>query len=196
MNLVIVRGNTECLWSNRNIIGGMGKPMLAADMVFAVSEMTVKDSARTRRAGFKLAHGRRKEVTAIHEANRTKLSDGLFHPEVHKVVRRHPDVGLEDLIVDAAALLVRTPDRFGLNVTTAIFGDILSDEPSELSASQGLSGLINYGARICVAQAQRDAAPDIAGGNLPNPSSLIRSGAMLLPGGDAANARPRWARPR
>jgi 3-isopropylmalate dehydrogenase len=65
-------------------------------------------------------------------------------------------------------------------VTTNMFGDILSDEASELSGSLGLGGSINAGDETCVAQAQHGSAPDIAGQNLANPTSLILSAAMLL----------------
>src|SRR3546814_8827762 len=65
-------------------------------------------------------------------------------------------------------------------VTTNMFGDILSDEASELSGSLGLGGSINAGDDICVAQAQHGSAPDIAGQGIANPTSLILSAAMLL----------------
>jgi 3-isopropylmalate dehydrogenase len=88
---------------------------------------------------------------------------------------------LDEVIVDAAAaLLVRDPQRFDVIVTTNMFGDILSDEASELSGSLGLGGSINAGDDICVAQAQHGSAPDIAGKGVANPTSLILSAAMLL----------------
>jgi 3-isopropylmalate dehydrogenase len=90
-------------------------------------------------------------------------------------------VSLDEVIVDAAAaLLIRNPDRFDVIVTTNMFGDILSDEASELSGSLGLGGAINVGDEICVAQAQHGSAPDIAGKDVANPTSLILSAAMLL----------------
>ena len=61
-----------------------------------------------------------------------------------------------------------------------MFGDILSDEASELCGGLGLAGSINAGDTICVAQAQHDSAPDIQGRNVANPTSLILSAAMLL----------------
>jgi 3-isopropylmalate dehydrogenase len=120
-------------------------------------------------------------VTAVHKANVLKLSDGLFLREVRKVAQDYPDVQVDELIVDAtAALLVRAPERFDVIVTTNMFGDILSDEASELSGSLGLGGAINMGEEICVAQAQHGSAPDIADKNIANPTSLILSAAMLL----------------
>ena len=70
----------------------------------------------------------------MHKANVLKLSDGLFLREVRKVAQDFPDVELDELIVDAtAALLIRSPTAFDVIVTTNMFGDILSDEASELS---------------------------------------------------------------
>jgi isocitrate/isopropylmalate dehydrogenase len=117
----------------------------------------------------------------VHKANVLKVSDGLFLREVRKVAEEYPDVELEELIVDAAAaLLIRAPERFDVIATTNMFGDILSDEASELSGSLGLGGSINAGDTICVAQAQHGSAPDIAGQDRANPTSLILSAAMLL----------------
>jgi len=181
MDLVIVRENTEGFYSDRNMFAGSGEFMPDPDMALSIRKVTAKGSARVARAAFALARGRRKKVTAVHKANVLKLSDNLFLREVRKVAQDFPDVELDDLIVDAAAAhLIRTPDRFDVIVTTNMFGDILSDEASELSGSLGLGGSINAGDEICVAQAQHGSAPDIAGKNIANPTSLILSAAMLL----------------
>ncbi|MBR0724971.1 isocitrate/isopropylmalate dehydrogenase family protein [Bradyrhizobium manausense] len=181
MDLVIVRENTEGFYSDRNMFAGSGEFMPDPDMAFSIRKITAKASSSVARTAFELARGRRKKVTAVHKANVVKMSDGLFLREVRRVAADFPDVELEELIVDAtAALLIRTPDRFDVMVTTNMFGDILSDEASELSGSLGLGGSINAGERICVAQAQHGSAPDIADKDLANPTSLILSAAMLL----------------
>jgi isocitrate/isopropylmalate dehydrogenase len=79
-----------------------------------------------------------------------------------------------------AALLVRDAARFDVIVTTNMFGDILSDEASELSGSLGLGGVINASDTHCMAQAQHGSAPDIQGQDKANPVSLVLSAAMLL----------------
>ena len=104
-----------------------------------------------------------------------------------------------------AALLIRDAGQFDVVVTTNMFGDILSDEASEIAGSLGLAASLNAGDEHGVAQAQHGSAPDIAGKNVANPSSLIGSAAMLLAwlgerrgdesstggGGDRGRARPR-----
>ncbi|GHH09825.1 isocitrate/isopropylmalate dehydrogenase family protein [Streptomyces lanatus] len=181
MDLVIVRENTEGFYSDRNMYAGSGEFMPDEDTALSLRKVTALASRRVARAAFELARGRRKKVTAVHKANVVKLSDGLFLREVRKVAEEFPDVELEELIVDAtAALLIRSPQRFDVIVTTNMFGDILSDEASELSGSLGLGGSINASDTLCVAQAQHGSAPDIAGQGIANPTSLILSAAMLL----------------
>lgn len=181
MDLIIVRENTEGFYSDRNMFAGTGEFMPDPDMALSVRKVTARASSAVARAAFDLARHRCKKVTAVHKANVVKLSDGLFLREVRKIAAEYPDVTLEELIVDAtAALLIRRPDQFDVIVTTNMFGDILSDEASELCGSLGLGGSINQGDGICVAQAQHGSAPDIAGQGKANPTSLILSAAMLL----------------
>jgi isocitrate/isopropylmalate dehydrogenase len=181
MDLVIVRENTEGFYSDRNMFAGTGEFMPDPDLALSVRKVSAPACRAVAQAAFELAQGRRKKVTAVHKANVVKLSDGLFLREVRKVATEFPDVELEELIVDAtAALLIRRPQQFDVVVTTNMFGDILSDEASELSGSLGLGGSINAGDGICVAQAQHGSAPDIAGQGVANPTSLIPSAAMLL----------------
>lgn len=181
MDLVIVRENTEGFYSDRNMFAGSGEFMPDADMALSIRKITAKASARVARVAFEIASSRRRKVTAVHKANVVKLSDGLFLREVRSIASQYPDVELEELIVDAAAAhLIRSPDRFDVIVTTNMFGDILSDEACELCGSLGLGGSINAGDDICVAQAQHGSAPDIAGKDIANPTSLMLSAAMLL----------------
>jgi isocitrate/isopropylmalate dehydrogenase len=88
---------------------------------------------------------------------------------------------MDEVIIDAmAALLIRDPSKFDVVVTTNMYGDILSDEAAELSGSLGLGGSINRSDSRALAQAQHGSAPDIAGQDKANPTSLILSAAMLL----------------
>ncbi len=181
MDLVIVRECTEGFYSDRNMHAGAGEFMTDADTALAVRKITSAACRRVAHAAFTLAASRRGRVTAVHKSNILRLSDGLFLSVVREVATEYPTVALDDLLVDtAAAQLIRAPSRFDVIVTTNMFGDILSDEASELSGGLGLGGSINMGDTICVAQAQHGSAPDIQGKNVANPTSLILSTAMLL----------------
>lgn len=181
MDLVIVRENTEGFYSDRSMYAGSGEFMPDADSAFSIRKITARASSRVARTAFELARGRRGHVTAVHKANVLKLSDGLFLRAVREVREEYPEVEYRELIVDAtAARLVRAPGEFDVLVTTNMFGDILSDQASELCGSLGLGGAVNRGDDLCVAQAQHGSAPDIAGQGVANPTSLLLSTAMLL----------------
>jgi 3-isopropylmalate dehydrogenase len=181
MDLVIVRENTEGFYADRNMFSGNGEFMPTEDVALAVRKITVKGCRRIAKAGFEIAAKRRKKVTAVHKANVMRVSDGLFLREVRKVAQDYPQVKLDELIVDAtAALLVRDPARFDVIVTTNMFGDILSDEASEISGSLGLGGSLNAGDGVAMGQPQHGSAPDIAGKGIANPVSLMLSASMLL----------------
>lgn len=193
MDLVIVRENTEGFYSDRNMVAGSGEFMPDEDSAFSLRKITARACREVALAAFELAGTRRGKVTAVHKANVLKLSDALFLREVRAVSADYPDVELEELIVDAAAAhLIRRPQDFDVLVTTNMFGDILSDEASELSGSLGLGGSLNVGADTAVAQAQHGSAPDIQGRGVANPTSLILSAAMLLDWYGRRTGRPRF----
>jgi 3-isopropylmalate dehydrogenase len=181
MDLVIVRENTEGFYADRNMYWGVGEFMPTPDMALAVRKITAGSSRRIAKSAFELAASRRKKVTAVHKANVMKVSDALFLREVRAVADTYPHIAYDEQLVDSmAALLVRDAVRFDVVVTTNMFGDILSDEAAELSGSLGLAGSLNAGESHAMAQAQHGSAPDIAGQDKANPTSLILSAAMLL----------------
>src|SRR5688500_16085824 len=181
VDLVIFRECTEGFYADRNMFMGRGEFMPTPDMALAVRKVTARQCERISRVGFDWARKRRKKVTAVHKANVLHISDGLFLREVRKVAKEYPDVELDEKIVDAmAALLVRDPSRFDCIVTGNMFGDILSDEASEISGGLGLAGSTMAGDDACCAQAQHGSAPDIQGQDKANPTSLILSAGMLL----------------
>jgi 3-isopropylmalate dehydrogenase len=181
VDLVIVRENTEGFYADRNMFSGSGEFMPTPDLALAVRKVTRDGSMRIAEAAFKLAMQRRKKVTSVHKANVLRVSDGLYLECTRAVAARYPDVKYEERIIDAmAALLIRDASAFDVIVTTNMFGDILSDEASEIAGSLGLAASLNAGAAHAVAQAQHGSAPDIAGKNIANPASLIGSAAMLL----------------
>ncbi|HET9403229.1 MAG TPA: isocitrate/isopropylmalate dehydrogenase family protein [Burkholderiales bacterium] len=193
VDLVIFRECTEGFYADRNMFSGRGEFMPTEDMALAVRKVTARQCRRISEVAFAWARKRRKKVTAVHKANVLHLSDGLFLREVRKVAEQYPDVALDEKIVDAmAALLVRNPTQFDCIVTGNMFGDILSDEASEISGSLGLAGSTMAGDDACCAQAQHGSAPDIQGQDKANPTSLILSAAMLFEWLAARHRRPEF----
>ncbi len=181
MDLVIVRENTEGFYADRTMHVGTGEIMPTPDLALAIRKVTRAGSRRIAESAFRLAATRRGHVTAVHKANVLRVSDGLFLEEVRSVAAGWPAIAYDEALVDAvAAHLIRDPSRYDVIVTTNMFGDILSDEASELAGGLGLAASLNAGADHAMAQAQHGSAPDIAGRGLANPSSLIGSVAMLL----------------
>jgi isocitrate/isopropylmalate dehydrogenase len=181
VDLVIVRENTEGFYADRNMFLGTGEIMVTPDVAISMRKITRASSTRIVEDAFRLASRRRKHVTAVHKANVLRVSDGLFLECARAVAARYPQVRYEEKIIDAmAALLVRDAGQFDVVVTTNMFGDILSDEASEIAGSLGLAESLNAGADHAMAQAQHGSAPDIAGQDRANPASLIGSAAMLL----------------
>jgi isocitrate/isopropylmalate dehydrogenase len=181
MDLVIVRECTEGMYPDRNMTLGHAEFMPTPDVSLSIRKITRPACRRIARWAFELARTRRRKVTAVHKANNFIVTDGLFLDEVRGVSVDYPDVALDELIVDAtAAWLVRDPARFDVIVSTNFYCDILSDLASELSGGLGLAGSVNANETMCVAQAQHGSAPDIAGEDKANPTSLILSAAMLL----------------
>jgi isocitrate dehydrogenase (NAD+) len=181
IDLVIVRENTEGFYADRSLHLGHGEFMPTPDLAMSLRKITREGSTRIAETAFKLAMQRRKKVTAVHKANVLRVTDGFFLECVRTVAKRYSQVAYEERIVDAmAALLVRDASPFDVIVTTNMYGDILSDEASEISGSLGLAASLNAGSDHAVAQAQHGSAPEIAGKNVANPAALIGSAAMLL----------------
>lgn len=181
LDLVIVRENTEGFYSDRSMFMGPGEMMPTPDIALSFRKVTRQASMRIAESAFRLAMQRRRKVTVVHKANVLRISDGLFLECTREVAARYPEVSVEEQLVDSmAALLVRDASVYDVIVTTNMFGDILSDQASEISGSLGLAASLNHGTDHGVAQAQHGSAPSIAGKDIANPCSLIGSAAMLL----------------
>jgi len=195
MDLVMVRENTEGFYADRNMHVGVGEFMPTPEMALAVRKVTAPACDRIARHAFELAMQRRRKVSAVHKQNVMRISDGLFLERVRAVAKDFPDVAYDEQLVDSmAAMLVRDAARYDVVVTTNMFGDILSDEAAELCGSLGLAGSINAGDKHCMAQAQHGSAPDIAGKDMANPTSLLLSAGMLLEWLSIRHREPRYRR--
>jgi 3-isopropylmalate dehydrogenase len=180
-DLVVVRENTEGFYSDRNMAQGSSEMLVTPDVAISLRRITRVCCERIAHAACRLAMKRRKHLTVVHKANVLKIGDGMFLDVCREVARGYPAVAVDEIIVDAMmAHVVREPDRFDVIVTTNMFGDILSDLTAELSGSLGLGGSLNAGTDHAMAQAAHGSAPDIAGHDLANPTSLILSTALLL----------------
>lgn len=142
---------------------------------------SVKEIRRIGRIAFEAARMRRKEVTSIDKANVLE-SSRLWRETIHDLAREYPDVACRDMLVDNAAMqLVQNPAQFDVIVTSNIFGDILSDEASQLTGSIGLlpSASLGDGTRGLY-EPIHGSAPDIAGKDMANPIATVLSAAMML----------------
>jgi homoisocitrate dehydrogenase len=122
------------------------------------------------------------KVTVVHKANVLKVTDGLFREACMAVAAAFPDVAVEEMLVDTAAMwLARSPGRFDVIVTTNLFGDILSDLAAGFTGGLGIAPSANLGSgQVAVFEPVHGSAPDIAGRGIANPVGAILSSAMLL----------------
>ena len=155
----------------------------------AIDTMSYTESEvrRVAHIAFRLARGRRKKVTSVDKANVLETSR-LWRQVVVEVSREYPDVALEHVLVDAAAMfLISRPASFDVLLTANLFGDILTDEASVLSGSMGnlpSASLGDYLNRLGFPRGLYEpihgSAPDIAGQGIANPVGTVLSAAMLL----------------
>ena len=135
---------------------------------------------RVARVAFEAARGRRRRVTSVDKANVLEVSQ-LWRDVVTRVAGDYPDVTLEHLYVDFAAMrLVASPASLDVLVTENLFGDILSDEAAVLAGSLGLLPSASLGEGPGLFEPVHGSAPDIAGQGIANPVGAIASTAMLL----------------
>lgn len=148
---------------------------------YDVEMYSEKEVERVAEIAFDMAMKRNKKVTSVDKANVLE-SSRLWRKTVAKVGEKYPEVTLENLYVDNAAMqLVHNPKQFDVIVTSNIFGDILSDEASMITGSIGMlpSASLAEGA-FGMYEPIHGSAPDIAGTGKANPMATILSVAMML----------------
>lgn len=168
----------------RELTGGIyfGEKQRGPDWASDLCSYTVEEIQRVARVAGRLAQGRRKSVVSVDKANVLETSR-LWRSTVEQLMRdEFPDVKLEHMLVDSAAMhLIRKPSSFDVIVTENMFGDILTDEASMLAGSLGLLPSASLGAgKLGLYEPIHGSAPDIAGKGIANPYGTILSVAMLL----------------
>lgn len=168
----------------RELTGGIyfGEKYRDASQARDVCTYSAMEIERVTRVAARLAQGRRRKLTSIDKANVLETSR-LWREVVDRVMRTEfPDVALEHLLVDAAAMhLIKHPRDFDVLLTENMFGDILTDEASMLAGSLGLLPSASLGdGRRGLFEPIHGSAPDIAGKGIANPYGTILSVALLL----------------
>ena len=148
---------------------------------YDVEQYSVEEIRRIAQVAFDMATKRRRHVTSIDKANVLE-SSRLWRKTVAEVAADYPDVELDNMYVDNGAMqLVRNPKHFDVIVTSNIFGDILSDEASQITGSIGMlpSASLSNG-NFGMYEPVHGSAPDIAGTGKANPLATILSAGMML----------------
>ncbi|MBQ6945214.1 MAG: 3-isopropylmalate dehydrogenase [Ruminococcus sp.] len=142
---------------------------------------SVTEIERIGRTAFESAMKRNKKLCSIDKANVLE-SSRLWRKTMHSLAEEYPEVEYSDMFVDNAAMqLVRNPRQFDVIVTSNMFGDILSDEASQITGSIGMLASASLGASTRgMYEPIHGSAPDIAGKNIANPIATILSAAMML----------------
>ncbi|MCV0409583.1 isocitrate/isopropylmalate dehydrogenase family protein [Nitrosopumilus sp.] len=175
IDMVIVRENTEDLYT--------GKEFSLGNAAVALRIISEDASKRIAKYAFETAVHRNsmKKVTCVHKSNVMRVTDGLFAKACAEISKNYPDVAFEEMYVDACAMnLIRQPEKFDVIVTTNLFGDILSDESSQVVGGLGMAPAANVGDNFALFEPVHGAAFDIAGKNIANPSSFLLSMKMML----------------
>jgi 3-isopropylmalate dehydrogenase len=167
----------------RELTGGIyfGEHKREADRAYDMMVYTKKEVERIAVVAFESARKRSKKLTNVDKMNVLE-SSRLWRETVLEVAEDYPDVKLEHLLVDNAAMqLIRDPKQFDVILTSNLFGDILSDEASMLTGSIGLLPSASLGkGSFGLYEPIHGSAPEIAGQGIANPIGTILSVAMML----------------
>ena len=177
IDIITVRENTQGMYS------GVGQTISDdGDTAHASSVITRKGSADIATYAYELARKeKRNKVTIVHKANILKSTSGLFLKVAREISKNYPDIQTTEMIVDNACMqLVMNPERFDVIVTTNLFGDILSDLCAGLVGGLGMAPGANIGKEHAIFEAVHGSAPDIAGQNIANPTSMILASVQML----------------
>lgn len=184
IDMVIVRENTEDLYTGREFeVDGaaIALRVISEDASKRIARHAFETAMRRRRDAPSDAAASVPKVTCVHKSNVMRMTDGLFADACTTISKEYPDVTFEQMYVDACAMnLIRQPEQFDVIVTTNLFGDILSDESSQVVGGLGMAPAANIGDDFALFEPVHGAAFDIARKDIANPSSILLSIKMML----------------
>lgn len=167
----------------RELIGGIyfGEHKTVDGTATDVLVYNEAEIERIGRIGFETAQKRNKKLCSVEKSN-VLDSSRLWKNVMHRLASEYPDVELTDMLVDNCAMqIVKNPSQFDVIVTENMFGDILSDEASQITGSIGMIPSSSLGATSCgLYEPIHGSAPDIAGLDVANPIGTILAAAMML----------------
>jgi 3-isopropylmalate dehydrogenase len=141
---------------------------------------TESEISRISHLAFKAARARRKKITLVDKANVLETSR-LWRRVVYAIAKSYPDVVLESLFIDNAAIqMILNPSQFDVILTDNMFGDILSDQGSVIAGSIGLLPSASVGTEHAMFEPIHGSYPNAKDKNIANPVASILSTAMLL----------------
>jgi len=147
---------------------------------YDIAEYSRYEVERIARKAFEAAHTRGKRLCSVDKANVLETSR-LWREVVQALAPEYPDITVEHQFVDAAAMmLIKDPKRFDVVVTANLFGDILTDEASQIAGSMGMLASASVGDSTGVYEPIHGSAHDITGKGVANPLASVLSAALLL----------------
>ncbi|RZK49184.1 MAG: 3-isopropylmalate dehydrogenase [Pedobacter sp.] len=159
-----------------------GEKQLSADGLTASDLMIYSryEIERVAHKAFQAAQNRKGYVCSVDKANVLE-SSRLWRRTVQEVAKQYPNVRCEHMFVDNAAMqLIKNPTQFDVVLTANLFGDILTDEASQIAGSMGMLASASLGDGPGFYEPIHGSAHDIAGKNKANPLASILSAGLLL----------------
>jgi 3-isopropylmalate dehydrogenase len=169
----------------RELTGGIyfGEPRGRTENGETAFDTCVYSKSEVRRISklaFEAAGKRDKRLTLVDKAN-VLASSRLWRETVTEMSKDYPDIELDFMFVDNAAMkIIQNPSHFDVVVTENMFGDILTDEASVISGSLGMLPSASVGEQVSLFEPIHGSYPQVAGQNKANPLGAILSAAMML----------------